>query len=108
MGEHFSSQFPPHCQNSFRKTIVHIVQVLPDLRSSLEMLSSNHVKMLYSVLIVFAIMMLLAPMAQMPHVVKKVLMLTNGTLTRPIHIFDLCFHLFPLILKFIKDRRRTP
>jgi hypothetical protein len=25
VGEHFSSQFPPHCQNSFRKTIVHIV-----------------------------------------------------------------------------------
>jgi len=68
-------------------------------------------KIPYSVLIVFTIMMLAAPMTPMPHVVEKILMLTNGTLTRPIDIFDLCFHLLPLlllILKFIKDRRETP
>jgi len=68
-------------------------------------------KIPYSVLILFTIMMLAAPMTPMPHVVEKILMLTNGTLTRPIDIFDLCFHLLPLlllILKFIKDRRETP
>ncbi|HKL80980.1 MAG TPA: hypothetical protein VJ879_00570 [Desulfobacter sp.] len=68
-------------------------------------------KIPYSVLILFTIMMLAAPMTPMPHVVEKILMLTNGTLSRPIDIFDLCFHLFPLlllILKFIKDRRETP
>ena len=68
-------------------------------------------KIPYSVLIVFTIMMLAAPMRPMPHVVEKILMLTNGTLTKPIDIFDLLFHLFPLILlilKFIKDRKRTP
>lgn len=95
----------------FVKTIVQTVQVLPDLKLSLEMLSSNHVKMPYSVLIVITIMMLLAPMAAMPHVVEKILMLINGTLTKPIDIFDLLLHLFPLILlilKFIKDRRRAP
>ena len=64
-------------------------------------------KIPYSLLIVFTIIMLAAPMAPMPHVVEKILMLTNGTLTNPIDIFDLFFHLFPLILlilKFIKDR----
>jgi hypothetical protein len=50
-------------------------------------------------------MMLAAPMKPMPHVVEKILMLTNGTLSKPIDIFDLLLHLFPLILKFIKDRR---
>jgi len=68
-------------------------------------------KIPYSVLILFTIMMLAAPMTPMPHVVEKILMLTNGTLSRPIDIFDLCFHLLPLlllILKFIKDRRETP
>ncbi|WP_321495734.1 hypothetical protein [uncultured Desulfobacter sp.] len=64
-------------------------------------------KIPYSALIVFAIMMLAAPMTPIPHVIEKTLMLINGTLTRPLDIFDLCFHLFPLILlilKFIKDR----
>jgi hypothetical protein len=65
-------------------------------------------KIPYSVLIVFTIMMLAAPIRPMPHVVEKIIMLTNGTLTRPVDVFDLFFHLFPLILlimKFIKDRR---
>jgi hypothetical protein len=65
-------------------------------------------KIPYPVLIVFTIMMLAAPIRPMPHVVEKIIMLTNGTLTRPVDVFDLFFHLFPLILlivKFIKDRR---
>nr|WP_320016340.1 hypothetical protein [uncultured Desulfobacter sp.] len=73
---------------------------------SLEMLSSSLVKIPYSVLIVFTIMMLLAPMAPMPHVVEKNLMLTNGALTRPIDIFDLCFHLFPLTSSDPKIHKR--
>lgn len=63
-------------------------------------------KIPYSILIVFTIMMLAAPIRPMPHVVEKIIMLTNGTLKRPIDIFDLFFHLFPLILlilKIIKD-----
>ncbi|WP_289021963.1 hypothetical protein [Desulfobacter postgatei] len=68
-------------------------------------------KIPYSALIVFTIMMLVAPMKPMPHVVQKIFMLTHGTLTKSIDIFDLLLHLFPLILlilKFIKDRRRAP
>ena len=65
-------------------------------------------KIPYSVLIIFTIMMLAAPLRPMPHVFEKIIMLANGTLSRPIDIFDLLFHLFPLILlalKFIKKPR---
>ena len=62
----------------------------------------------YSILIVAAIFMLLAPFQPMPHVVEKLIMLKNGTLTRPIDIFDLLYHAFPatlLIIKFYRSRR---
>ena len=59
-------------------------------------------KIPYSVLIIFTVMMLLAPLKPMPHVVEKILMLKNGMLHRPIDIFDLFFHLFPLILLILK------
>lgn len=65
-------------------------------------------KIPYSILIVFTIMMLIAPLKPMPHVIEKILMLKNGTLHKPIDIFDLFFHLFPLILlilKLVKDNR---
>ncbi len=65
-------------------------------------------KIPYSIMIVFTIMMLVAPLKPMPHVVEKILMLKNGTLHKPIDIFDLFFHLFPLILlilKLVKDNR---
>jgi len=65
-------------------------------------------KIPYSVLIIFTIMMLLAPIRPMPHVVEKIIMLINGTLHKPIDIFDLFFHLIPLILlvsKIIKDNK---
>jgi hypothetical protein len=60
----------------------------------------------YVVLIIIAIFMLLAPFYPMPHVVEKLLMLKNGTLQKPIDIFDLLFHLAPiaiLILKIVRD-----
>jgi len=59
-------------------------------------------KIPYSILFIFTIIMLLAPVRPMPHVVEKLLMLKNGTLNRPIDIFDLFFHLIPLILLIIK------
>lgn len=63
----------------------------------------------YIILVVFALFMLLAPFRPMPHVVEKLIMLKNGTLTRPVDIFDLFFHLIPsvlLILKIIRDYSR--
>ena len=59
-------------------------------------------KIPYSILIVAAIVMVLAPFRPMPHVVEKLIMLKNGTLNRPIDIFDLFFHLIPVILLTLK------
>ncbi len=56
-------------------------------------------------LIFAAIFMLLAPIKPMPHVVEKLIMLKNGTLKRPMDIFDLFFHLIPLILLIIKGAK---
>ena len=53
-------------------------------------------------LILFAVFMLLAPFKPMPHVLEKLIMLKNGTLTKPIDIFDLFFHLIPTILLLLK------
>ena len=61
----------------------------------------------YSLLIAIAVFMLLAPIFPQPHVVEKLIMLKNGTLRRPIDIFDLLFHLLPLLLlglKLLRDR----
>jgi hypothetical protein len=46
--------------------------------------------------------MLLAPFKPMPHVLEKLIMLKNGTLTRPIDIFDLFYHLIPTIILLLK------
>ena len=50
----------------------------------------------------FSLLMLGAPFRPMPHVIEKLIMLRHGTLTKPIDIFDLFFHLFPTILLVIR------
>ena len=60
----------------------------------------------YTLLILLAVFMLLAPFRPMPHVVEKLIMLKKGLLNRPIDIFDLVFHLIPtliLVLKIYRD-----
>ena len=59
-------------------------------------------KIPYSILIVVAVLMLLAPFRPMPHVMEKLIMLKNGMLTKPIDIFDLFYHLIPTLLLGIK------
>jgi hypothetical protein len=49
--------------------------------------------------------MILAPFKPMPHVLEKLIMLKNGTLTMPIDIFDLFYHLVPTIILFLKIYR---
>jgi len=44
----------------------------------------------------------LAPFNPEPHVVEKLTMLFNGTLAKPIDIFDLFLHATPWILLFLK------
>lgn len=61
----------------------------------------------YLPLLVVAIVMFLAPFKPMPHVIEKLIMLKSGTLSRPIDIFDLFFHLIPTILLIIKIVRNV-
>ena len=56
----------------------------------------------YPILIPVAVFMFLLPFQPMPHAVEKILMLKNGTLNKPIDIFDLIFHTTPLILLILK------
>mgnify|MGYP001079667167 CR=1 FL=1 len=49
-----------------------------------------------------AVAMALAPFEPEPHVVEKIRMLADGTLRRPLDIFDLLFHLLPAILLLVK------
>lgn len=62
----------------------------------------------YPPLILAALFMLLAPFYPMPHVVEKLIMLKNGTLKRPLDIFDLFFHLAPLLLLAVKWVKNHP
>jgi len=62
-------------------------------------------KIPYSILIVVAALMILAPFKPMPHVLEKLIMLKNGTLTKPIDIFDLFYHLIPTIILLLKINR---
>jgi len=62
-------------------------------------------KIPYTVIIPLAVWMLLAPFRPMPHVVEKLNMLLNGTLNKPLDIFDLLFHLFPVLILLLKGIR---
>ena len=57
-------------------------------------------------LIAVALLMLGAPFAPEPHLVEKARMLAAGTLTRPIDIFDVFWHLLPTALLAVKMARR--
>ena len=59
-------------------------------------------KISYRVIIPLAILMFLAPFRPMPHALEKLNMLLNGTLSRPIDIFDLFFHLIPTLILLLK------
>jgi hypothetical protein len=56
----------------------------------------------YSALIIFTVVLLLAPFNPMPHVMEKLILLKSGTLTRSMDIFDLFFHLAPLFILIAK------
>ena len=51
------------------------------------------------ILLVFAILFALTPFVPEPHLLEKLRMLSNGTLSKPIDIFDLFMHgSMPLLL----------
>ena len=53
-------------------------------------------------LVIVAVLLALAPFSPEPHLVEKFKMLKAGTLTRPLDIFDVFWHLSPSILLAIK------
>ncbi|MBW4054278.1 MAG: hypothetical protein HIU83_02525 [Proteobacteria bacterium] len=60
----------------------------------------------YRFLIPLALLLGFAPFFPQPHIVEKVRMLANGTLRRPIDVFDLFWHAWPFVLlayKLAKD-----
>lgn len=67
-------------------------------------------KLPYPLLIGFTILMALAPFTPEPHLLEKLRMLLDGTLTKPVDIFDLFWHLLPailLLLKLLHGRKRV-
>ena len=48
----------------------------------------------------------IAPITPEPHLVEKMRMLAQGTLVRPLDIFDLAMHATPLLLAGLKLWRR--
>jgi len=60
----------------------------------------------YSLLIIIAVFMAVAPGLPAPHLVEKLIMLKNGALNNPLDIFDLVLHSAPLavlVAKLVKD-----
>ena len=53
-------------------------------------------------LVIAAVILGGAPFVPEPHIIEKLRMLTNGTLTRPIDIFDLAYHGLPILLLVLK------
>lgn len=53
-------------------------------------------------LVIVAVWMALAPFVPEPHLVEKLRMLAQGTLKRPLDIFDLVWHLAPIVVLGLK------
>lgn len=65
-------------------------------------------KIPYSMLILATIFLGLAPFSPQPHAFEKIAMLVDGSLQRPIDIFDLLMHISPailLLMKWLMDRK---
>jgi hypothetical protein len=53
-------------------------------------------------LVVLALWMAVAPITPEPHLIEKLRMLGQGTLSRPLDIFDLFIHAMPLVLLVLR------
>lgn len=63
----------------------------------------NFIKSLpYPILIIMGIFMVLAPFQPEPHLVQKFDMFMAGNLTKPLDMFDVLWHLLPIILLVTK------
>ena len=59
------------------------------------------------VLLVLCVLLGFAPFVPEPHIIEKLLMLSQGNLKKPIDIFDLLYHAAPFVLLGIKVFRMT-
>jgi hypothetical protein len=57
-------------------------------------------------LLILTVFMLGAPFVPEPHLLEKMRMLMEGTLTKPLDIFDVFWHLLPATLLIVKLVRR--
>jgi hypothetical protein len=57
------------------------------------------------ILIALAAWLAVAPIVPEPHVVEKLRLLWRGALNRPLDVFDLLFHVMPLVLLGIRLAR---
>ena len=55
-----------------------------------------------AILIALAAWMAVAPITPEPHLIEKLRMLSQGTLTKPLDIFDLCLHSAPIVLLAVR------
>ncbi len=58
-----------------------------------------------SMLVIAAVILGGAPFVPEPHIIEKIRMLSNGTLAKPLDIFDLFYHALPLVLLVLKLAR---
>lgn len=56
----------------------------------------------YRLFVPLALLLGLAPFQPEPHLVEKTRMLVQGTLSKPIDIFDLLLHATPIVLLLVK------
>jgi hypothetical protein len=59
------------------------------------------------ILVIAAVLMALAPFVPEPHLVEKFRMLMDGTLKKPLDIFDVLWHLTPSVLLAVKLLRSS-
>jgi hypothetical protein len=58
------------------------------------------------ILIALAVWLAVAPIVPEPHLVEKLRMLWQGELHRPLDIFDLLFHLAPIVMVGVRLARK--
>ena len=57
-------------------------------------------------LLLLAAWLSIAPITPEPHLIEKLRMLTQGSLVRPLDIFDLALHATPLLIVALKSWRQ--
>ncbi len=56
----------------------------------------------FKLLLALALWLAVAPIVPEPHLIEKLRMLSQGTLSKPIDIFDLLLHTTPLVLLAVR------